>query len=113
VQALGGAHVALELTGEATFRDSLRSLRRRGRLVVLGNIGVGTVSIGLGALILFAHRIAGTRSYTQADLETCFGLVASGQLRPVIDRTLPLSEARAAHELLEARAVSGRIVLVP
>jgi NADPH:quinone reductase-like Zn-dependent oxidoreductase len=109
----GGAHIALELTGAATFRESLRSLRTRGRLVVIGNIDVGKVSVALGPLILFAHRIEGARSYSRRDLETCFELVLRGQLSPVIDRTLPLESARAAHELLEARQVCGRVLLIP
>jgi len=109
----GGVHVALELTGAATFRESLKSLRTRGRLVVIGNIDVGKVSVALGPLILFAHRISGTRSYSRADLETCFRLVLDKRLSPVIDRTLPLEAARTAHELLEARAVRGRVLLIP
>ena len=36
-----------------------------------------------------------------------------GQLKPIIDRILPLSEARLGHELVEARKVFGKIVLVP
>jgi hypothetical protein len=34
-----------------------------------------------------------------------------GQLKPVIDRVLPLAEARTGHELIEQRAVFGKIVL--
>jgi NADPH:quinone reductase-like Zn-dependent oxidoreductase len=36
-----------------------------------------------------------------------------GQLKPVIDRILPLSETRAGHELIEQRGVFGKIVLKP
>ena len=39
--------------------------------------------------------------------------VASGELKVVIDRTFPLSEAAAAHEYIESRAAFGRVVLVP
>jgi NADPH:quinone reductase-like Zn-dependent oxidoreductase len=109
----GGVNVALELTGAATFKESLRSLRPHGRLVVIGNIDVGKVSVSLGPLILFAHRIVGMRSYSRFDLETCFDLVKRGRLRPVVDRTLPLEKAREAHELLESRAVTGRVMLLP
>jgi len=37
--------------------------------------------------------------------------VFRGQLKPVIDRVLPLSDARQGHELIESRAVFGKIVL--
>ena len=39
--------------------------------------------------------------------------VASGGIRAVVDRELPLAEARRAHELMEDRAQFGKIVLVP
>ena len=39
--------------------------------------------------------------------------VFRGQLKPVIDLVLPLSEARKGHELIESRAVFGKIVLTP
>lgn len=105
--------VVLELTGSATFRDSLKCLRTSGRLVVIGNIDVGKVSLALGRLILMGHTIAGARSYSRRDLETCLELVERGRLRPVIADRLPLGDARKAHERLEAREVVGRLLLVP
>jgi NADPH:quinone reductase len=39
--------------------------------------------------------------------------VFSGQLKPVVDKTFPLSEARAAHERLEKSEQFGKIVLNP
>ncbi|MDC3952513.1 zinc-binding dehydrogenase [Polyangium jinanense] len=111
---LGGpVDVALELTGSATFSSALKSLRRGGRMVVVGNIDQAKVSIKLGALILWSHTIAGSASCTRQDLEHVLGLAASGALRVVIDRKLPLRYAAEAHSLLEARAVFGRVVLIP
>jgi len=46
-------------------------------------------------------------------LPAIFARVANGTFKPVIDRVLPLSRVREAHELLESRAVLGKIVLVP
>jgi D-arabinose 1-dehydrogenase-like Zn-dependent alcohol dehydrogenase len=109
----GGVDLALELTGSATFTSALKSLRRGGRLVVVGNIDTARVSLNLGALILYAHEILGSASCTREDLEQVLALVASGKLRAVIDRKLPLRLATEAHGLLEARAAFGRIVLVP
>ena len=44
---------------------------------------------------------------------TVVDLVARGRLKPIIDTTLPLDQARAAHERLEAGESFGKIVLVP
>ncbi|MFG2986827.1 zinc-binding dehydrogenase [Streptomyces sp. NPDC048258] len=40
-------------------------------------------------------------------------LIGSGQVKPVVHERLPLAEAAKAHELLEARAQLGKVVLVP
>jgi NADPH2:quinone reductase len=40
-------------------------------------------------------------------------LFAAGQVRPPVDRRLPLAEARQAHERLDARAVLGKLILKP
>ncbi|WP_199247349.1 medium chain dehydrogenase/reductase family protein [[Phormidium] sp. ETS-05] len=47
------------------------------------------------------------------DLTAILNLLAEKKIKPVIDRTMPLSEARKAHQLLDNRAVKGKIVLVP
>lgn len=105
--------VALELTGAATFTASLKSLRPRGRIVVIGNITLERVNVNLGAVILYSHCILGSRSYSAKDLEDVFALVRTGKLLNLVDRTLALDQAREAHRLLETRAVKGRVILVP
>jgi NADPH:quinone reductase-like Zn-dependent oxidoreductase len=40
-------------------------------------------------------------------------LVRTGKIRDVVDRVLPLSEARQAHELIKNRGQFGKVVLVP
>jgi NADPH:quinone reductase-like Zn-dependent oxidoreductase len=48
---------------------------------------------------------------TKADFEGVYDLVASGRAKPVIDSVVPLAEARAAHERMEAGEQFGKIVL--
>jgi acryloyl-coenzyme A reductase len=109
----GGADVALELTGSATFASALRSLRARGKLVVIGNIDTGRVSVNLGAMILYSLALFGSHGASHQDLTDCFELVRRGALKVVIDRRLPLERAAEAHRLLAERRVFGRVVLVP
>jgi NADPH:quinone reductase-like Zn-dependent oxidoreductase len=40
-------------------------------------------------------------------------LVSTGAVRPMVERTLPLKDAAAAHRLVEDNAVIGRVVLIP
>ncbi len=109
----GGVHVALELVGAQTFTRALKSLRRHGRLVLIGNVTVDRISLNPGAVILFATKIAGSRGYSARDLADCFALMESGALEMAIDRKLPLEAAAEAHRLLGERAALGRILLVP
>jgi NADPH:quinone reductase-like Zn-dependent oxidoreductase len=50
---------------------------------------------------------------SKAELLEAMKFVKTGRIRAVIDRVLPLSEARAAHELLEDRGQFGKVVLRP
>ncbi len=109
----GGVDVAMELTGSATFGSSLRSLRARGRLVLLGNIQMDRVRVNPGAMVLYGYRIQGGHGYSPQDLADCFELMRRGELSIAVDRTLPLEQAADAHRLLGERAVVGRIVLLP
>ena len=105
--------VVLELVGGATFRSSIRSLARRGRLVLVGNVTLDRIALNPGAVILYGYRILGSRSYSPRDLEDCFALMARGELRMAVDRTLPLAEAAEAHRLLADRKTRGRVLLLP
>jgi NADPH:quinone reductase-like Zn-dependent oxidoreductase len=115
VQALtdGGVDVALELVGRATFTSAMKSLRRGGRLVLLGNVTLDRISLNPGAVILFGTRICGSHGYSPQDLEDCLALMKRGALKMKVDRILPLEGAADAHRLLADRAVRGRILLVP
>jgi len=109
----GGVDVALELTGSATFPGALRSLRQRGRMVIVGNIRTEKLLVNPGGLILRSQSISGSHGYTARDLLDCFEWMMTGQLKMVIDRTLPLKDARVAHDLLAQRSTHGRVILVP
>jgi NADPH:quinone reductase-like Zn-dependent oxidoreductase len=50
---------------------------------------------------------------SKSELLEAMKFVESGKIRAVVDRILPLAEARQAHELMENRAQFGKLVLVP
>jgi NADPH:quinone reductase-like Zn-dependent oxidoreductase len=108
-----GADVVVEHVGPATWKTSMACLARSGRLVTCGGTTGATVKIQLPHLFIKHLSVLGSTMGPRAALREIFAGVASGIFRPVVDRVMPLAEARAAHELLEARAVSGKIVLVP
>jgi NADPH:quinone reductase-like Zn-dependent oxidoreductase len=64
---------------------------------------------------LFARQLTLRGSYmgTMSELQEVLGHIFAGRMRPVVDRTFPLSEIRAAHEYLEKSQMFGKIVLNP
>ena len=107
----GGADVAIEIVGSLTFEQSLRALAPGGRLVVVGNLETQSVPLNPGLVIVKELEILGAYATTRGELQEAFSLIGQGVLRPWIADVLPLQDAWRAHEMLEQRAVAGRLVL--
>ena len=103
--------MVIENVGAPTFTDSLRSLKPGGRLVLIGNVTNEAVSLPLGLCILNSLSVIGTDSIEGSELEKMFLWMEKEGLKPSIDHVLPLEQAAKAHEMIEERAVNGRIVL--
>jgi NADPH:quinone reductase-like Zn-dependent oxidoreductase len=108
-----GFDVVVEHVGPATWRTSLAVLARNGRLVTCGGTTGAMVEIALPHLFIKNQSVLGSTMGPRAAFPKIFANIAKGLWRPVVDRVLPLSKAREAHELLETRAVVGKVVLVP
>jgi NADPH:quinone reductase-like Zn-dependent oxidoreductase len=64
--------------------------------------------------VFYRHlTIMGSFMGTKAELLEAMKFVERGQIRAVVDQSLPLAEARRAHELMEDRAQFGKLVLIP
>jgi NADPH:quinone reductase-like Zn-dependent oxidoreductase len=108
-----GADLVVEHVGPATWKTSMAVLARNGRLVTCGGTTGPTVELALPHLFIKNQSVLGSTMGPRSAYPEIFREVARGALRPVVDRVLPLSAVREAHELLERRAVVGKIVLVP
>ena len=109
----GACDVVVEHVGPATWEGSMRCLARNGRLVTCGGTTGPKVTLVLPHLFIKNISILGSTMGPRSSLEPIFERVASGVFRPVLDHSLPLSEVRTAHELLEGRQVNGKLVLLP
>jgi NADPH:quinone reductase-like Zn-dependent oxidoreductase len=107
-----GVDTVFEHTGAATWQGSILSLKKGGRLVTCGATSGFDARTDLRHVFYRHLTILGSMMGSKADLLAAMKFVESGQIRAVIDRTLPLSEAREAHELMEDRAQFGKLVLV-
>jgi NADPH2:quinone reductase len=117
-----GVAVVYDGVGGATFDASLASLRPRGVLVVYGNAGGPTPPLEIprlnsgGSLYVTRPTVVhytASRDELRARTDEVFGWVASGQLRVSIGGRYPLADAARAHEDLESRRTTGKLLLFP
>jgi NADPH:quinone reductase-like Zn-dependent oxidoreductase len=106
-----GIDVVVEHVGEATWPTSLAVARPEGRIVVCGATTGPNPPANLHRIWWKQLVVLGSTMGAREDFEGAFELVKSGRARPVIDKVLPLSEIRVAHERLEAGDQMGKIVL--
>lgn len=109
----GGAEVVVDFLGEKTWPESLRCVRRGGRLVTCG------ATTGYAALTDLRYvwsrelTIVGSDGWARTDLQAVVEAAADGELQPVIHAVFPLREASKALAALDERRVFGKIVVVP
>lgn len=107
-----GADVVIEFVGSAdTLASSYQSLARAGRLVFVGYTPEVPLPVLPRDLVRQETEIVGSRANTTRELEETMDLVARGQLRPIVDRVLPLEEVEAAYQALREGRVLGRTVV--
>ena len=117
-----GADVVYDGVGAATFDESLGSLRPRGEMVLFGAASGKVPPFDPmrlehgGSLYLTRPGIrhySATREELLDRARDVFTWIAEGALRVRIGGRYPLEEARRAHEDLEARRTTGKLVLLP
>lgn len=108
-----GVDVVVEHTGAATWPGSISSLKNNGRLVTCGATSGYDAHTDLRQIFYRHLTVLGSFMGSKAELVEAMKFVREGKIHGVVDRVLPLSEARQAHELIEDRAQFGKIVLKP
>ncbi|MEA2990478.1 MAG: hypothetical protein QOG83_3189, partial [Alphaproteobacteria bacterium] len=90
----GGVDVVVNFTGGDTWHPSLRCLKRGGKLLVCGATAGYDPKEDLRYVWSFELNIIGSNSFYDEDLKALMALIGAGKIKPVIDKVLPLSEAR-------------------
>ena len=124
VRDAGGADVILDIMGAAYLDRNVEALASDGRLVIIGmqggakgELNIGKLLAKRGSVIATALRSrpvtgpGGKSDIVAAVTTEAWPLVADGLVRPVIGAEFPVTEAKAAHELLASGDVSGKVVL--
>ncbi len=116
-----GVHVVMDFIGAPYLKDNLELLEVGGRLIVVGLMGGARAELPLGTLLARRLTMRGT-TLRARPLEEKIALARlferqvvplfeRGLLRPVVDRVLPMTEVRAAHESMERNETFGKVVL--
>jgi alcohol dehydrogenase len=109
----GGVDVVINFTGGDTWHPSLRCLKRGGKLLVCGATAGYDPKEDLRYVWSFELKIIGSNSFYDEDLKGLMELIQQGKMKPVIDKVLPLSEAREGLRLIQEREVIGKVVVTP
>jgi len=116
-----GVHVVYDAVGRTTFDKSLECVRTRGTLVSYGQSSGAVppfdpLRLGKKGIYLtrpsLGHYIA-TRDELDWRARELLEAIGSGALRVRIDREFPLRDVAEAHRLLESRATTGKLLLIP
>ncbi|WP_051301306.1 zinc-binding dehydrogenase [Actinomadura rifamycini] len=117
----GPYDVILDLIGAKYLARNVDALAVGGRLMIIGLQGGTKAELDIGALLrkramvhptTLRSRPAREKAEIVAGVrENVWPLIASGDVRPVVDRRIPMADAARAHELLEESGHVGKILL--
>ena len=108
-----GVDVVVDYVGADTWVRSLRSVRKGGRVLTCGATTGYAPQTDLRHIFFRQVQVLGSTMGSHQEFLEVMKCIFRGQLTPIVDRVLPLSEARQGHELMESRKVFGKIVLKP
>ena len=109
----GRVDVVMELVGKYTFNESMRALRPRGRLVLIGNISGEPVPIERPALLVMRElELHGTAAFSKREYEAGIRLIGEGLIKPFY-RVFRLDDINEAYRIALAGELTGRAVLKP
>jgi NADPH:quinone reductase-like Zn-dependent oxidoreductase len=114
-RATGGApiDVVADVVAGSLFNDLINILRPEGRYTTAGAIGGPIVQLDLRTVYLKHLQIHGSSQGSRAAFRRLVGYIEAGKIRPLLDRTFPLSRLREAQEYFMAKGYFGKIVVQP
>jgi len=115
-----GVDLVVDPVGGVTLQGSLLSICYRGRVSMVGAAGREPMTVDVSPLMAGNRSLTGVFLGAEIGSERAHNMIqrlieeiARGELKVVIDRTFPLSEAGAAHAYIESRQAVGRVLLIP
>ncbi|MEU9110767.1 NAD(P)H-quinone oxidoreductase [Streptomyces sp. NPDC048483] len=116
-----GADVILDIIGAKYLQKNVKALAVSGRLAIIGMQGGVKAELNLAALLakraaitatgLRARPLSEKAAIVAAVHEHVWPLIGNGQVRPIVDRTIPMADAAEAHRVVDASVHVGKVVL--
>ena len=100
----------MESVGQATWQHSLRSLKPGGRVVVCGATSGPAPSADLNRVFFLQLSVVGSTMGSRDQLGRLLRFCEQTGVRPLIDRTLPLAQAREGFEAMASGELFGKVV---
>jgi NADPH:quinone reductase-like Zn-dependent oxidoreductase len=108
-----GVHLAADPVGAPSWAQTIRSLRRGGRMTICGASGGERPDFDIREVYQRHRRIIGAPMGNVGDFRAVMTAIFSGAIDPILHAVLPLSQIREAHRIMEAREHFGKVVLTP
>jgi NADPH:quinone reductase-like Zn-dependent oxidoreductase len=106
-----GVDVVVDHVGEPTFMDSIKSLKRGGRLVSCGATAGANLAIDWKHVFFKNIALHGSTYGPRGDFWEVMKQFETGKLTTIVDQTIKLEELPRAHAAIENRKVFGKIVV--
>lgn len=101
------------MVGDALFSLSLKVLKKGGKFCISGSAGGQKTELDFRTLYLKHITMYGSVLGTKEEYKKLLQAVSLHKVKPIIDRTFPLEEARKAQEYFKKPGKLGKIVLIP
>ncbi len=103
----------IETVGEATWSHSLKALRPGGCLIVAGATSGANPPADLNRVFYLQQRVLGSTGCTRSELVGLLKMLEVTEVRPVIDRVLPLADIHTGFKVMMSGDALGKIVIRP
>lgn len=106
-----GVDLVIDSVGKATWRQSIASLAKGGRLLTCGATTGPNPEEDIARIFWNQLTVMGSTMGTHAEFADMLRMISGGRVRPVIDSVFPLADAKEALRRLEEKKQFGKIVL--
>ncbi|MDG5473486.1 zinc-binding dehydrogenase [Jeotgalibacillus sp. ET6] len=109
----GPIDAVLDVVGDALFSISLEVLKKGGKFCISGSAGGQKTSLDFRTVYLKHITMYGSVLGTRVEFKEMLDAISAGKIKPVIDRTFSLEEAKEAQVYFKNKGKLGKILLIP